>query len=495
MESVELHRPSENDRDDTDLNISDDAIRIRTDSPTSNLKELFLKRSWVWIVILMLFLLISFFLFISKKQDPNKPQESQSQSQSPHSGLSPEQTKDIKVKELFGTYREADIPKNFFLECPNYPIISSTPATDSKICRWVFDHYESSEYETLWISNIKEWQIESCNRLAEPDHLKNSQKIIEQIQTLKNIDSSITWTTVDSFPTEKLKNEYELMSKLHYKRECYDDVNQIWENAVGKGFELIEPLWGYLRDPFEGQCPLTGDKLPGSKDNSRQSREYVIPIGFAPYAYTAKEGDIRSNQWRTHGIPPWRNNAIPNQISESTTFKKSRKLAMDFGTVPLNGNSSVSPSVKWLRETYHGRGGRFDHLLQIVSRKINESLLSEELPEDLRYAYVLINTHIDMDSDNSLNIFGLFKKLNVKSDDFLIFNINIDEQDVEDDFALALNTNENITNLIDEFYFEHKVKLDVMSQVWGNDMKQDLADSYNIFLGLRKKGIRSHSSP
>jgi hypothetical protein len=275
---------------DPTLDINDSNLRIITHSSnTDKLKALFAREKYVfWGLLLGLLLILSFF-FLSKKSETVQPE--------------PPKIKPWALPEYVG----APLPVNYFLTCPVHSPKSlvESAATDVS-CRWVFDFYESSQYESLWLSNIKEWQKESCKRLAEPEHLKRSQEIVSQILTLKNIDPSLTWSTVDSWAQSTLKGNYDSMSKFYYKRECYNNAKQIWEQAKGKGIQLIEPLWGYLRDPFDGNCQLTANKLTGWEGDAGQSKEHILPLGFAPYAYTLQDGEIDGDQWHTHGIPPWK---------------------------------------------------------------------------------------------------------------------------------------------------------------------------------------------
>jgi hypothetical protein len=494
MEIAELHKPTGSDTDHTDLNISDDDIRIRRYSGTTSLKKLLWKRSTIFVAIIVLLLILLCVLLMFKPQN----------SVSPQPDPTPQEIRANKAKEILH-YQAPDIPKDFFLECPTY-IFDPIESDD---CRWVFDNYESSEYESLWNSNIKEWQVGSCKRLAESDHLQNSQKIIDQVRSLTNIESNMTWIAVDSSPTGKLAEDYKLMSRFFYKRECYNSINKTWEKATGRGVELIEPLWGYLRNPFEGECPLLSNKVSAPKDSLDEGKGHVLPLGFAPYAYTIQDEEIHPNQWRTHGIPPWRNNSLPSPLLQSTPGKaidqtivkaihplqSAHRIAMDFGTIPDNMTEAIPPSLKWLRKTYHGHGVSFDKYIQMVEEFIDHEIVWEQLPDDLRFAHVFINSPIKMNSNYPLNILRLMK-VYVKPDDFLVLKLNIEDEEIGDEFALSLMNDEkkDVTNLIDELYFEHKVKLDVMSGVWGKKSEQDLSDSYHLFLGLRQKGIRSHSS-
>ncbi len=52
-----------------------------------------------------------------------------------------------------------------------------------------------------------------------------------------------------------------------------------------------------------------------------------------------------------------------------------------------------------------------------------------------------------------------------------------------------------LSSRIDEFYFEHHVRLPDMEEFWGVEPTETLVDSYEIFSRLRELGIRAHSWP
>lgn len=72
---------------------------------------------------------------------------------------------------------------------------------------------------------------------------------------------------------------------------------------------------------------------------------------------------------------------------------------------------------------------------------------------------------------------------------------DIDNYDIENKLMAALRDNPDIAKLVDEFFYEHHVQFPEMLSFWGSsaDPNATLWDSYQMFYGLRQKGIRAHS--
>ena len=84
-----------------------------------------------------------------------------------------------------------------------------------------------------------------------------------------------------------------------------------------------------------------------------------------------------------------------------------------------------------------------------------------------------------------------------KPEDFVVFKLDIDSK-FEINLVNQLLRNTDIMNLVDEFYYEHHVKNDVMRMHGlgkGTNRKYTLAAWYDMVTGARKKGFRMHFWP
>jgi hypothetical protein len=403
----------------------------------------------------------------------------------------------IILEEVFSIpgFYPPHVPDEAYLDCP---AAYSVPRNTEPVCRWKFDHYESSFYEKMWYDNIDEWAIDICGRIATDDHMRASKEIVTQVQKLVRAYPNATWSTVDSMPAGNLEEDYELMSRYHYTRECFDPVPREWKPA-GKGVQLIEPLWAFLRDPFDRYCNLTYGKLPNWDGDITQSKEHIMPLGFAPYAYTLEDGDIPDDQWRTHGIPPWKRSAAVGEAPlPNSPYGAPRRIAIDMGSSYfgywIRPDWDTAASGKWLWKTYHKRGIKFDKFLQVEQMSIiNPTEQYSQIPEDLMPVYSFLHSGVSINPKSATHIAKIIRSF-VRPQDFLALKVDIDRGDIEDPFSFSMLVDDSISGLVDEFFFEHHVDCDVM-RAWGFDLPQNMTDSYVLFTGLRKKGMRTHSWP
>lgn len=77
-------------------------------------------------------------------------------------------------------------------------------------------------------------------------------------------------------------------------------------------------------------------------------------------------------------------------------------------------------------------------------------------------------------------------------DDFVVVKLDIDTSHIEVPLAKQLLEDDSLHEIVDQFYFEHHVKLQELARYWGRSMSGTIKDSFDLMNGLRKKGIASH---
>jgi hypothetical protein len=338
-------------------------------------------------------------------------------------------------------------------------------------------------------------------------------QIVERVASLVNIPSSIKFDIPDSAGPEPEHRDDQLFSKFYYKRECYDDKASAWRPATGLGIQLIEPLFGMLRDPFDSWCGEDAlDKLqegfpPSYSDNNRgQSKNHIMPQGFAPYAYTL-DGSMPQT-WRQHGTPPWFKSLKAIKTGNQVTFRTPQVIHLDLGSSYFGGWSmyggerNTAASGQWFYDTYQGRGNPFDRFTAVELEKLDPDEAFKQVPEDLIGKYSLMNIGLSMDKDK-FNTLELIRRT-VSEEDFFVFKLDIDSAPIEMPIVNALLAddpkNGGASALIDELMFEHHCKFYPMAATWNlenadPEKEGNLASSYKLFRDLRLKGIRAHSWP
>jgi hypothetical protein len=339
-------------------------------------------------------------------------------------------------------------------------------------------------------------------------HVAAARTIVGRVVNLTTVDPKIQWTIDDdtsyTTSTTSLDEADEYMSRMHYRRVCYDEHTRQFHAASGHGIQLIEPLFGMLRDPFDIFCGA--DKLTMenyANPDLGQSKLHIMPQGFAPYAYTTKDG-VQPTHWKTHGIPPWHSSLQPVYHEQiGTSFSTPQNIHVDLGSSYFGGwtQSAAAASGQWFYEHYHARGQKFNRFVAVEVEILDDNTAFQQVPDDLIGIYTLMNIPLTM-GDDKLNAVEMFKRI-VKPEDFFVLKLDIDSAPIEEPIVQNLLAddpeNGGASALIDELMFEHHVNFYPMNGPWKispNSTKDgDLFTSYNVFRDLRRKGIRSHSWP
>ncbi|OAA54372.1 hypothetical protein SPI_08991 [Niveomyces insectorum RCEF 264] len=338
-------------------------------------------------------------------------------------------------------------------------------------------------------------------------HITAAKAIVGRAINLSSIDPGIQWSTLDPALTTSLVPADEYMSRMHYRRVCYDEQRDTFHPASGHGVQLIEPLFGMLRDPFDSWCGANKLTMEGyTGDNHGQSKLHILPQGFAPYAYTTEDGSIQPTGWHTHGIPPWHSSLRPTPNEETgTAFVVPQNVYVDLGSSYFGkwNKNAAAASGSWFYDKYHARGRKFNRFIAVEVQTLNDAEAYQQLPADLVGIYTLMNIGLTMGGDK-LNALEMIKRI-VNPEDFLVFKLDIDSAPIEEPIVQSLLAddpeNGGASALIDELMFEHHVNFWPMNgqHAWKlsptSTKDGDLLTSYNLFRDLRKKGIRAHSWP
>lgn len=330
--------------------------------------------------------------------------------------------------------------------------------TDSTLCKWEFSHYESSAYEEKWFSIVGDAQSRVCDVLAETEHSTASAAIVARVEQLVRLDKSITWTQSNDpvlQPSSAQAPADHFMSRMHYHRSCYDSTMQTWTKAAsGVGVQLIEPLWGMLRDPYDWYCGEKTLKMPGwSTASAGQSKEYIMPQGYAPYAFSedATSPD-QLTMWHSHGLPPWLHGVAPLQDGSNLAVQTGRNIHLDLGSSYFGEwtqLSTAAASGKWFYDNYHARGITFDKFIAVEVEKLDAETAFNQIPDDLVGPYSLINVPLTMEPGSKLHAVDMIKRV-VKPEDFFVFKLDIDAAPIEEPIIQVLLTDKLASDLVDE---------------------------------------------
>jgi hypothetical protein len=219
----------------------------------------------------------------------------------------------------------------------------------------------------------------------------------------------------------------------------------------------IEPLMGILRHP---NYPCGGYKFMSNKD-------YIYSLFI-------------------HELFP----------TVQRTPRCSRKYLFDLGASSYS-NGPGGASQSWFVETYTAQGIEFDQILAWEGKPQDPNKLLAEYPsgvyEKLSYFNVLAVTD-PLAPGNPLSILKRVARI----EDFVVLKVDIDNIAVEMEFIERILKDVELSNLIDELYFEDHVTAHPLEfNGWGPDSimhyKRNITESYDVFTQLRERGIRAHS--
>ncbi|KAI4191068.1 MAG: hypothetical protein L6R41_000383 [Letrouitia leprolyta] len=352
-------------------------------------------------------------------------------------------------------------------------------SSDKPYCKWVFSQYErtwhsdsgfihrlkaysatASDYESFWFDKIETAQKDICTAVTESLHKEASATIVGRVLDLTSLPLWHKWNSLDPSLSAKFNASDRFMSKMHYNRTCYDSRSKTFKLAFGKGVQLIEPLWGMLRDPFDKYCGDKGFQMPGiPSDTSGQSKAHIMPQGYAPYTYWMTDEDLDQDAlWTSHGLPPWHSSLRPTwneRVPDTTLFQPPQNIFLDLGSSYFGEwlGDSAAASGRWFYNTYHARGPAFDRFIAVEAETLNDPTAFEQLPSDLVGVYTLMNVALSMNHGDKLNVIEMIKRL-VKPEDFFVLKLDIDSAPIEEPIIASLlqddTHNEGASGLVDE---------------------------------------------
>ncbi|KAL8281129.1 hypothetical protein RQP46_006487 [Phenoliferia psychrophenolica] len=370
----------------------------------------------------------------------------------------------------------------------------ATSASRVSPCRWIFDHYEASAYEKEWTAHPETMMGEDvCQVLARAEHAKRSQQIVGRVIELysRRPEGRV-------HPVRGDTSSDVLFSRMHYSRQCWDVTAKQWAAASGVGEELIEPLWGMLRDPMDHWCGADRIPLEGwTGGTGGQSKSHILPSSFAPWTFTLEATRPSSPTWST-GSPPWQRSVHAVEDPElGTLFIPGKNIYHDLGSSYFTNwmGAIGAGSGEWFYNTYtKGNNLHFDRFVCVELEKLSPDEAYGQLPADLVAAYTLINVGLDTKVGSKLNAIDLLKSI-TKPGDFVVYKVDIDSAPIELPILHALRDSKELASRVSELMTEHHVDIKPMRSSWGFDLKESLKDSYDLFTALRANGIRAHSWP
>ena len=312
--------------------------------------------------------------------------------------------------------------------------------------------YAPSRLEAQWAAHVCEWDGELCSRIAS-----------EREQWQRWFDAAR--------PGAGGGAANELWSTLA--------VTGLGGSGSSPTSVRLEPLAGYLRDP-RPSCPGLG-LTPALASDREDAKGFIF---LDPVFYALVAASLRSA-----GAP-----VVP------------RALLFDLGSTRWEPASVGLSGAAWLLDAYDKLGITFDAVFAWEAAPVSSRDYFSAMPLDLAskwlfYNFPVIGPRHDGPAASAPGMPGPDDPLELlrtvaRPGDFVVFKIDIDAQQLEEDIVVELVLDEELGALVDDLYFEHHVRNQVMGpRGWGGGQTRDIQDSTGLFQALRRAGIRAHSWP
>lgn len=198
---------------------------------------------------------------------------------------------------------------------------------------------------------------------------------------------------------------------------------------------------------------------------------------------------------KDHMLPTWSHEASAMHASSrhSRAGRHRRALLFDLGSGPGPGGGGQ----QWFHETYGKRGISFERVFAWEGRVYEPRAVLDRATKQAYDALSFYNVPIEPRPDSLHNPLRVLRSV-ARQDDFVVVKLDVDNCSVEEALVEQILSKRSLSNLIDEFYWEHHVTRSPMQyKGWGvhvgRETKQTLVSSYELFRRLRALGIRAHS--
>eukprot|EP00668_Euglena_longa_P000797 GGOE01000964.1.p1 GENE.GGOE01000964.1~~GGOE01000964.1.p1 ORF type:complete len:211 (+),score=35.27 GGOE01000964.1:117-749(+) len=177
----------------------------------------------------------------------------------------------------------------------------------------------------------------------------------------------------------------------------------------------------------------------------------------------------------------------------------SRAFFFDVGSTYFDsGVAGDADSLAWFLRSFQQRGIHFSHIYAWERGATNHDQYWQRVPDAFKHRMHFFNTAASDDVNSGMNPLRLMERV-AHPKDYVVFKLDIDNNEVEVKLILQLLNNSNLTALVDEVFWENHVKYSPTQYHGWGDLSQltgpcsTLSGSYGCFRQMRQAGIRAHS--
>jgi hypothetical protein len=298
----------------------------------------------------------------------------------------------------------------------------------------------------------------------------------------------------------------------------YSSGCQVWMNASATSPQIYKGLQSYSRDLDQYNAAIRDfQPIPDLLETIKRTGNHDICATARPHPDGIKALFTSSNQLSLSKsgfleplTPPMRSQKICDRMDKNlmsldylvhdfeamcrTLKPTSKRILIDMGA-SLSFHSNSQPIIALMNQ-YEKFGFRFDHIYAFEVKPTKPEEAYNMIPEKYMPSYHWINVGVTHTKGHKLNpLHSIVKQFH--EDDFVVVKLDIDTSWIEVPLAKELLEDEDgvYHKLVDQFYFEHHVKLKELKAHWKGGAKGSVKSSMELFSGLRQKGIPAHFWP
>eukprot|EP00667_Euglena_gracilis_P017540 EG_transcript_18511 len=177
-------------------------------------------------------------------------------------------------------------------------------------------------------------------------------------------------------------------------------------------------------------------------------------------------------------------------------FPHSNAYFFDVGSTFFDsGVVGYLDSLKWFMEVFRQRGFTFSEIYAWEVEPLNGTSYWRRVPDSFKHKMHFFNAAASSDPKSPMNPLTLVKQVALP-DDFVVFKLDIDNNEVEVQLIQQLLHDRRLLGLVDELFWENHVRNHPMQWQGAAHLRgpcSTFAGSYQCFRRLRAAGIRAHS--
>ena len=385
---------------------------------------------------------------------------------------------DTTMLSSTSTEATAQPPKNLKATTPN--AAQNSPPTSYKPAyeKLKFLNYTPSTWEQIWLDQIKS---------IEHDRSLMCQLISKQSKWVKDF----TLSTCNYFSKEsgwcKIEDTYETFWMNLTTFEIIYGKNRLPEGWRGVRWGN-EQVYDYtnpdILSRFYFQNETTGEIIVDYIEPLVSHLRHPISCCEHMYTYGSNimGGSTQQQCGRMNGFYTSRGQYLAP--STKRIHEKARKFYFDAGASHWSKGKG-GPSLPFFTRVWKRQGIVWDHIYAFEGRTTKDAFdatVPKEWSEQVHYQQTWVRSKPDDTSMSGPFLPDFIKNLTHK-EDYVLFKLDIDSPGVEEgNIEYLLDEKNDILEYIDEFLYEFHLEEGQKMSKW-----------YDVFLALRKRGVRAHS--